>query len=416
MRILVLSWYFPPRNTIAGLRVGKMAAWLAGRGHDVHVLTAADAGDDTSLEVELPDSCITRVAPLEWGPLSVEIEPAEVAARYPRPVALMRSALRDLVYVPDRYVLWLPRALRVGRELVERWRPDVILASGPPNSVLLGAYLLARRTGVKLVLDIRDPWLDNNYVPRSRMRTLLERPLEQRALAAAAGFVTVTEPWTRAYSARFGVPAETVYNGWDPRDFDGIDAAYVPGPGPLVILHAGSIYVGRRDPTPLFAAMRALGLGPDDVRVRFVGADADQVMPLAEANGVAAAVEVRGRVPYHEALAEQMRADVLLLLQWADPSDHANLPGKLFEYLASQRPILDIGYAGGAAARLIHGRKAGLASSDPAEIAHRLAAWVEEKRRTGGVAGTGPEAGAGLTRDSQYAKLEAFLRRVVPTA
>ena len=60
MKILIVSLHFPPVNEIAALRLGKMASFLENYGHDVHVVTRRDNGEDCSLTVEVDQKCITR--------------------------------------------------------------------------------------------------------------------------------------------------------------------------------------------------------------------------------------------------------------------------------------------------------------------------------------------------------------------
>ena len=67
------------------------------------------------------------------------------------------------------------------------------------------------------------------------------------------------------------------------------------------------------------------------------------VVPFAARHDVSHLVAVHPQVPYLEAIAIQHRADVLLLMQWDDPREQGNVPGKLFEYLGARRPILGLG-------------------------------------------------------------------------
>jgi hypothetical protein len=97
---------------------------------------------------------------------------------------------------------------------------------------------------------------------------------------------------------------------------------------------------------------------------------------------------------------------VLLLMQWNDPREQGNLPGKLFEYLGARRPILGLGFEDGVPARIIRERAAGLFCNDPEEIAAQLRAWLETKRRLGHLPPLPAEVAAGFTRAEQFARLE----------
>jgi hypothetical protein len=99
-------------------------------------------------------------------------------------------------------------------------------------------------------------------------------------------------------------------------------------------------------------------------------------------------------------------------MQWSDPREQGNVPGKLFEYLGARRPILLIGLEGGVPDSLIRERNAGHLARDPEQVRALLASWIEQKQRPGGIPLLPPEVTAGLLRDAQFAQLPAFLASV----
>ena len=447
MRILLLTWHFPPVNTIAAVRLGKMARFFHQRDHRLRVLTAARTDGNISLKLELPADLVesTRwididkiVHPLSHlqahlqdraatrsrdrrpaGAQAAPIPSAAGAAQGASPRAepslkqRISEVYNDLFFFPDRYIGWVPPVVRAGRRLIQAWRPDLIYASGPPFSVCLAADLLARRTGTPWVAELRDRWVDDPYFGRPAWRYAVESRLERRILGGAAAIVTVSEPWADFYRMRYGKPTATIFNGYDPTDFARLAAPVPAADGCLRILHTGTIYAGFRDPTPLFQAIAGAGLGPEEIKVIFYGTEDRFVRPLARAAGVEAVVEVHGAVSYERSLALQQAADVLLLLQWNNPREQGNIPAKVFEYFAARRPILGIGFEDGVPARWIRERAAGLYSSDPAVIADQLRRWIAARRETGALATLPESARAGLARDAQYAKLESFLGELV---
>jgi glycosyltransferase involved in cell wall biosynthesis len=223
--------------------------------------------------------------------------------------------------------------------------------------------------------------------------------------------VTVSEPWAVRYRQKYGLPVATIYNGYDERDFPDIGPVEPLSRDTLVIVYAGVIYAGRRDPTPLFQALKLLGEDAKDIRIDFYGSEPSMVLPAAEASGVAAHVRVLPRVPYKRSIELQRAADLLLLLQWNNPKEQGNCPGKLFEYLAVRRPIIGIGLEDGVPAQFIREREAGIFRNDPAAIAAALRTWLAQKR-AGGVPMLPESVRTGLTRDLQFEKLEAFLEEM----
>jgi len=318
---------------------------------------------------------------------------------------------RNLLLWPDERMGWFLRALPPALRLCRHWRPDLIYASSPPATTLALAWALRRICRVPWVAEIRDRWADDPYTSRPDWRRRLERRLEDVILSSASGLVAVSQTWAEFYGTRYRVPTAVVYNGFDP---DAYRHAGTSGgeAGLLRIVYTGSVYAGR-DPTPLWQALAGMGRDAENVRVEFYGAKRLEVLPGATRLGVDHLVSVQEYVPHDEAVRLQCGADILLMLQWDNPSEAGNLPGKLFEYLGARRPILALGYDGGEMARIIRERGAGLFSNDPGEMARQLKAWLAVKRETDRIPELLKTAGDGFSRNEQSGKLQQFLEEVI---
>jgi glycosyltransferase involved in cell wall biosynthesis len=437
MRLLVVSFAFPPYNSIGGVRVGKTAKYLTRFGHDVRVLTARDQPFEPTLPVELPAEKITytrwltlrRSAPMaEARPTPSDQNrtaapasrnrgaPAE-SSQTDAPAAtrglrqLLARHVKALLDFPDSNAGWLPYAVSEAARLAKGWRPELIFASSPPPTSLLVARQLGKRFGVPWVADLRDLWLDHPYYDQPAWRARLEARLERRVLGSAAGFVTVSQPLADRLREKYGREAAVVLNGYDGADYPEDSAP--PRGGPLRILYTGMIYPGRRDPSPLFAALRLMGGRAERVRVVFHGFFLESARNLAREHGVEHLVEVNPPVPYHESLRMQTEADVLLLLLWSDPTERGVYTGKLFEYLGARRPVLAVGGVATVAADLVRERRAGAALDDPAAIAAQLTDWIKLKEAAGALPALPAEVGRGLSREEQTRALEDYFRLVL---
>jgi glycosyltransferase involved in cell wall biosynthesis len=438
VRPLIVSWYFPPGNTIGAVRVGKLAKFLHENAIDFRVLSASSWGLPETLPLEVPAERVvgtpwTDVNELpralrrarDWlrrGGQPPPLDPSGAPIVAPAGLPGIGAIYRALTNVPDRQIGWLPHALRHAGRRLAGWRPNLIYASAPPFTSLLVADRLSARYGCPWVIEFRDRWVDDPYYEKPAWRMAIETRWERRLVERAAAIVTVSEPWADSFRRKYpGKPVATILNGFDPDDFApgdfapddfAADAARPLG-GPLSIVYTGAIYPGRRDPTPLFQAMRELAPEAADLRVRFYGTSPEHVLPLARRCGVERLIEVFPSVPYRQSIRIQQAADVLLLLQWNDPKEQGNVPAKLFEYLAAMRPILGLGLADGVPAGVIRARRAGLFANEPAAIADQLAAWLAEKRRTGTVQGLAPDACRGFSRAEQFGRLVGFLNGLV---
>jgi glycosyltransferase involved in cell wall biosynthesis len=422
MRVLIVSYWFPPENTIGAVRVGKLAEFLERRGHDVRVLAAPPTGTDSTLPLGLPEDHVRYVE--GWriddllGRLShpIPIKPhtggaAAAAAAEPVPAGRFRIQLRRHFYalrIPDSKVGWVGCAITAAREWLGQWRPEIVVASSPPVSNLLVGRRLARAFGMPWIADLRDPWTENPYNDYPAWRRWLDQLMERGVLRSAAHLTTVTPLWGEILRKKHSAPVSVVLNGYSEEDFAGLVPARLGDRDTLSILYAGTIYPGRRDPSALFAALALLGDERRHVRVDFFGSSPQDLRALASRHGVAEQVHVHGRVPLRRSLELQVGADILLLMQWDNPADAGNIPAKYFEYAAAGRPILFIGYEAGTLARMIEERQAGCVCSDPRRIAEQLRSWLAQ-RRGAGIPALPPSAKAGLDRRTQFEKLERIL-------
>lgn len=423
-RLLVIAYVFPPSESVGARRPGELARFAADRQWDVRVLTATGV-DDGAIDIGFPEHRIVRAAPVpRSAQLVASVRRAEARSRVGRRRLL--SALAVLgreVLIPDACVNWVLPAVRRFLREAAGWRPDVIMATGPPASAYLVAAALARRLGVPWVADYRDLWtVGNDYWPygRSWVRRRLDHWLERRLLGSASGCVTVSEPLAEILRSTFAIDTTVVMNGIDPRPVPaGADPVAapagpaVPGSVTLTLAHTGRLNPGKRDPAPLLDAVALLGPERDRVHVVFAGEDNGVARAAVERAGVADSVTNLGEVSAEKSWRVQAEADVLVLVMWNDPRDAGTMPGKFFDYLRARRPILMIGHPNGIVADLIRTRGAGVVLSDPREIADQLRRWLAEKERTGRLPELPASALAGLYRSDQ---LDRYLRVLAEAA
>jgi glycosyltransferase involved in cell wall biosynthesis len=357
MRVLIVAFYFPPAGGGGVQRVLKLCRDLADLGMQVDVLAPDDprfSARDPELASAIPPGTTVHRAPYRGS--SGETPTARLARTHgsaPRLALHARLAGRRLL-LPDPEVAWLPDAVRVGTRVIRERGIDVVLTTSPPSSAHVIGAALARRTGVRFVADLRDSWLANphrRYERRSvRAKRAVEERIARRVLGRADAITAVTPFIARegAALARPGTPVTVVPNGCDFDDFDGLE--YRRGER-CVVLHAGSFF-GQRSPRPFLEAVAAL----DDPRIvaRFHGdlrpADRQWALDL----GLGDRLEIDGFRPHRETLAAMKAADVLLLLvPRAGGRGLSVLSGKVYEYLASERPVLALVPPEGAAAELL---------------------------------------------------------------
>jgi len=399
-RVLFISDFDPSSPFIGSLRVDRFATHLTSLGWAVRTVSPAGVTAYARDGKDPPSKAATThyKRPVLRGPVGVVYR------------ALL-WVFYHLLAIPDRGIFTVPRILHKVGDL-EDWRPDVIVVSGPPFSTYLAGRRLAAQWGIPWVADYRDLWTNSTYYICGPIRRRIDRVVERWILRSVALTITVSEPLAEDLRRDFGVRCEVVMNGYETGEFATGRAEPIKGL-PVRIVYTGEIYEGKRDPGPLFEAIKRLGIGPETVQVDFRGITVLSLADQAHAMGLQDVVHVGPAVPRAESLALQQSSDVQLLLMWNDPGEVGNYTGKLFEYLGAGRPILMTGFPDGVAAQLIRERRAGKIANTPEEITAALSEWIEQKKSTGAVPGTGDEAIAGLTRRDQSAVLAEHLQALL---
>jgi glycosyltransferase involved in cell wall biosynthesis len=351
MRILIVAYAFPPMNSSGSKRPWGWARAWRDLGHDVHVLTATKYAFDGPMDLtwELPGVEVHEVPYLSARPAA----PGD-GARAPdrqrldgweRLKTWTRRARFSLAMFGDpRQAAYRPLA-RAGLALMQRQPFDLIVATSPPEVAFFTARALSKQTGVPWVADFRDLWFHDMRLQQSRAASWLSGIVQRRVVRGAALLVTVSRGLRERLSAYLGRDVLVSYNGYleEPRPAPARPAA----DGRIHIVYTGRVYPGRQDPEPLFRALDAAARAPGGLRsavaVDFYGFEEPSVQALAAKYRLEDCVRIHGFVPHVESLAAQRAADALLFLDWTDTRAEGMLTGKLFEYLASGRPILALG-------------------------------------------------------------------------
>ncbi|MDE3024188.1 MAG: glycosyltransferase [Acidobacteriota bacterium] len=353
MKLLLVTLYFPPAGGGGVQRPLKFASHLPALGIETHVL-APDDPKWLHEDADLPLPTQAWVHRARYvGPRGRRLAD-ELHGRSGVDLAVRRAAtVGRRLLVPDENVTWnataIPKALSIARSE----GIDVVLTTSPPGSVhLIGAAVQAA-TGAKWVADLRDSLLAH---PHRRADSFAVRAKEQAsrgvaALVARRADAIVTAAEAISVEARSLDPrgrVVTIENGCDFDDFAGLEHVRSDV---FRLTHTGSFF-GRRDPKPFLRALAGSGL--EDVRARFVGDFRPGDREFVEELGLGDRVEVIPYVPRRRSLELQRESEALLLLiPEAGGRGHGVLSGKVFEYIAAERPILAVVPPGGAAARLI---------------------------------------------------------------
>ena len=386
MKVLLVSFYFPPAGGGGVQRPLKLAQYLPALGVETHVLAPDDPHwihRDEALRVPT-QAWVHRARYL--GPVgrkpAEELHGKEGLAR----LATQTRLLGRRALVPDENVSWNLTAIPAAIRLVRRHEIDVVITTSPPNSVHLVGAAVKRATGARWVADLRDSVVAHAH-RRSESRAVRAKEKVDvgvaKLVARSADAVVCVSDFiadeVRTLEPRGRVL--TIANGSDFDDFDGL--VYTPGPR-MRITHAGSFF-GKRDPRPFLQALHDSEL---DVVARFLGDFRSSDREWADGLGLGDRLELIPYAPRATSLALQRDSDALLLLiPEAGGRGKGVLSGKVFEYLAAERPILAAVPPDGAAAELIRETGAGVvAAPDDVDALRDALAELHRRFTNGGLA------------------------------
>jgi glycosyltransferase involved in cell wall biosynthesis len=414
LKVLLVTRHFPPGGGGGVQRPLKFASQLPALGIETHVL-APDVPGAEDAELELPTQAwIHRVRYV--GPRAGRPSERVLAKQGISRVGTQAALLGRRLLVPDENVPWSTIATPFAIRLVRREGIDVVLTTSPPPSLHLLGATVKRTTGAAWVADLRDPLTSHPHRRgyESRLARVKEstvggvgRLVASQADAIVAASDAIAE---EMHALKPKGRVVTISNGCDFDDFAGLE--HHPSER-LRITHAGHFH-GKRDPKPFLKALAASGL--DDVVVRFAGDFRAEDAEYAEALDLGDRVELLGEVSRRRSLELQRDSDVLLLLVPESGGRGKDvLTGKIYEYLAAERPILAAVPPDGAAAQLVRETGAGVVvPSDDVDALRKALLDLHRRWKGGSLDGTplSPEWRARLSRGARVEELADLLRSV----
>jgi glycosyltransferase involved in cell wall biosynthesis len=393
--IMIISAFFPPENHVAVRRIESWARYWPQMGAKVTVITRGCP--EEPLPEDLRSQQLLNVLRLDdpsWcrrfrqrrleGEENILDEKTAIGPRginensipsLPRRLAGWLKSLSP--HFIDTSLTWTRPAIRAARAAMLDKSPlelsrVVVVASFPPLAPLLVGARIAREFGVPLCIDYRDIWVESGIYKPVGLFKHINRFLRRRIEGVACKAVVVSNGQGVQCKAQSDLPVTVIQNGFDFARFPMDEPPlYVFSDAPIVIRYTGNIFPPSYSPELLFRALALLGPLKKRFRVEFYGTQPELVVPMIASFGVGDVCKGYQRVAHNEAICLQRQSGMLLLLDWTDPGIQGCLTGKVFEYIASGRPILLTGaWDGSELASLLRDADAGyVLGSAPEEIA-----------------------------------------------
>lgn len=375
-RVLVITYYWPPTGGSGVQRWVKFSKYLPALGWQPVIYTPENPEQlavDHTLEAEIPSEAeIIRTHIIEpygiyksflrrsgHSKEATEVNPVNAQNK----TFLQKAAMwiRGNLFRPDPRCMWIRPSVKFLKKYLEEHPVDIIVSTGPPQSMHMIGRELARQTGIPWIADFRDPWTKIFYfkhLAMTRRTVLWHQKMEKKVLDEASAVVAVSPLVRQEFQEMTSTPVELITNGFDECDYnpDGSrDAAGGPEKD-FIITHTG-LFAADGNPTVLWEVLKEKCSRDENFRkhlkIELIGKTDSQITEALHAAGLSENTVNLGYLPHSEAVGHQRNASVLILPLRKEPEYKAVLPGKLFEYIASCRPVLGIGQPDGAMAMIV---------------------------------------------------------------
>ena len=252
--------------------------------------------------------------------------------------------IRGNVFIPDARFLWIKPSVKYLKKYIQENDIDTIVTSGPPHSLHLIGLKLKEDLNVKWFADFRDPWTTIGYhkeLKLSSYASKIHKELESKVLNAADTIIVTSKTTKTEFEALTSKPIEVITNGYDIEKVD-----KKPLDSKFSLAHIGS-FLSERNPEILWQCLSELIAEipsfKNDLELKLIGAVSQEVLKTISKYDLDSYLNNLGYVSHKEAVSHQRTSQILLLIEINSENTKSILPGKLFEYMVSERPIIAIG-------------------------------------------------------------------------
>lgn len=368
-RVLILTYYWPPAGGSGVQRWLKFVKYFREFNIEPIVFTVENPDYpiiDNSLESDIPEGIeVVRQKIFEPNSLLEKFkgkrkESAGFLNPNPGLSGQFMQFVRANYFIPDARKFWIKPSVQKLKSYLKENPVETVITTGPPHSVHLIGLALKKALGVKWIADFRDPWTEIDYfhqLPLTKASLKKHLDLERQVVGSADKVVVVGKTMKENFK-HLSNKVEVITNGYDflpQKEKVSLDKEFS-------ILHIGLLNADR-NPKILWDVLMDLKEEQhsvlEDLKIRLVGKVDPSIVRFIEENDLQKNVEIVSYKPHNEILELQRRAQCLLLSVNNVPSAKGIVTGKIFEYLAVNRPILAIAPKDGDLAAIIHETRTG---------------------------------------------------------
>tara|TARA_R110002051_G_scaffold119001_1_gene192623 strand:+ start:4755 stop:6044 length:1290 start_codon:yes stop_codon:yes gene_type:complete len=354
-KVLIISYSYPPSNAPAAQRPYAIAKYLDKSKYEVTVVTCSNQdssmGLSDSFSPELPNVKLIKVRSIGLGGVrkSKSSSMSKDGSEKPKKYGIKRALFKILNWFmfPDKAVFWIPFVLLYTLRNRNSLQSDIVWSTSPlVTNHILARFLCFKKKKIKHIADFRDYHSLHNEVNAHGIKGWLHRKIEIFLLKHCNYATFISTGMKVEYEKHYPVYAKkfvAIYNGFDPEEFEG--SKVILETKKLTFFYAGSFYGGFRSPKPLLLALESLlhlgEISKDDFCIEIAGNIEQNILDDLRTLAVFDAIRFLGLLQRKEVLKKYKESHVLWSIVSNSISHYTGVPIKFYEYLGSQRYILN---------------------------------------------------------------------------
>ncbi|MBK9564352.1 MAG: glycosyltransferase family 4 protein [Saprospiraceae bacterium] len=370
-KVLIITYYWPPAGGSGVQRWVKFAKYLRDFGWEPVIFTVESTDYpiiDNSIGLDLPDGIEVIkskiVEPYQlYNFFSGKKKGQKIDANFLSEGKKLNWKdkiavwIRGNIFIPDAKFLWIGPSVRYLLNYLKENHINAVISTGPPHSCHLIAQKVCKKTNIPWIVDYRDPWTQIDYFDELMLTSWAKKrhiKLEKKVLDDCSHIITVGNSMADDIRKQTDTKVTVITNGYDEADRN-INIIN-PRSDKFVLSYLGVMNVSR-DPEVLWQTLKKLKLTQNEVynkiEINLIG----QVEEYSQKNivkyGLEEKVKLFGYLAHKDAIVYQNSSDALLLVINKTKNNKTILTGKIFEYIASGKPIICIGPKNGDAAAIL---------------------------------------------------------------
>ncbi|WP_304158186.1 glycosyl transferase family 1 [Mesonia mobilis] len=393
-KVLIITYYWPPAGGPGVQRWLKFVKYL--RDFEVEPIVYVPKNPhypiiDKSFEAEIPSGITIIKQPIN--------EPYQLAGIFSKKESKTISSgiikdekqqgflqkmmlwVRGNLFIPDARMLWVKPSVKFLSTYLKENNIETIITTGPPHSLHLIGKQLKENLKLNWIADFRDPWTKIGYHQKLKLTKASQEKhlrLEREVLQTADHILTTSFTTKKDFSKITKKPISVITNGFDDDEVEEVVLAEK-----FRLSHIGSL-LSERNPQELWKALQELVAEKEDfandLELVLAGKVSETVVSSIKEHHLGKYLIEKGYLSHEESLIQQRKAQVLLLIEIDKEETQGIIPGKFFEYVKANRPILAMGPKDWDVIQLLEETQAGkyFSYTSKEEIKQQVYAWYQE--------------------------------------